>query len=90
MAEYYEIDEFINSGYLKSSPSQNFALINYLLENNIPLIVNNKLNSVFSITSGVLKKKYGIDLKEEMLKYDFSKFKFDEEIKIGGGKGGIR
>ena len=90
MAEYYEIDEFINSGYLKSSPSQNFALINYLLENNIPLIVNNKLNSVFSITSGVLKKKYGIDLKEEMLKYDFSKFKFDEEKKFGGGKGGIR
>ena len=90
LAEYYEIDEFINFGYLKSSPSQNFALINYLLENNIPLIVNNKLNSVFSITSGVLKKKYGIDLKEEMLKYDFSKFKFDEEIKIEGGKCGIR
>ena len=90
MAEYYEIDEFINFGYLKSSPSQNFALINYLLENNIPLIVNNKLNPLFLRTSGVLKKKYGIDLKEEMLKYDFSKFKFDEEKKFGGGKGGIR
>ena len=90
LAEYYEIDEFINFCYLKSSPSQNFALINYLLENNIPLIVNNKLNSVFSITSGVLKKKHGIDLKVEMLKYDFSKFKFDEEIKIEGGKCGIR
>ena len=90
LAEYYEIDEFINYKYLKNSPSQNFALINYLLENNIPLIVNNKLNSVFSITSGVLKKKHGIDLKEEMLKYDFSKFKFDEEKKFGGGKGGIR
>ena len=90
LAEYYEIDEFINYKYLKNSPSQNFALINYLLENNIPLIVNNKLNSVFSITSGVLKKKHGIDLKEEMLKYDFSKFKFDEEIKSGGGKSGIR
>ena len=90
LAEYYEIDEFINYKYLKNSPSQNFALINYLLENNIPLIVNNKLNSVFSITSGVLKKKHGIDLKEEMLKYDFSKFKFDEEKKFGGGKCGIR
>ena len=90
MAEYYEIDEFINFCYLKSSPSQNFALINYLLENNIPLIVNNKLNPLFLRTSGVLKKKYSIDLKVEMLKYDFSKFKFDEEIKSGGGKGGIR
>ena len=90
LAEYYEIDEFINYKYLKNSPSQNFALINYLLENNIPLIVNNKLNSVFSITSGVLKKKHGIDLKEEMLKYDFSEFKFDEEKNFGGGKGGIR
>ena len=90
LAEYYEIAEFINYSYLKNSPSQNFALINYLLENNIPLIVNNKLNSLFLRTSGVLKKKYGIDLKEEMLKYDFSKFKFDEEIKIEGGKCGIR
>lgn len=27
LAEYYEIDEFINFCYLKSSPSQNFALI---------------------------------------------------------------
>ena len=90
LAEYYEIDEFINFGYLKSSPSQNFALINYLLENNIPLIVNNKLNPLFLRTSGVLKKKHGIDLKVEMLKYDFSKFKFDEEIKIEGGKCGIR
>ena len=90
LAEYYEIDEFINFCYLKRSPSQNFALINYLLENNIPLIVNNKLNPLFLRTSGVLKKKYSIDLKVEMLKYDFSKFKFDEEIKSGGGKGGIR
>ena len=90
LAEYYEIDEFINYKYLKNSPSQNFALINYLLENNIPLIVNNKLNPLFLRTSGVLKKKYGIDLKVEMLKYDFSKFKFDEEIKSGGEKGGIR
>lgn len=90
LAEYYEIDEFINFCYLKSSPSQNFALINYLLENNIPLIVNNKLNSVFYITSGFLKKKHGIDLKVEMLKYDFSKFIFAEEIKIEGRKFGIR
>ena len=90
LAEYYEIAEFINYSYLKNSPSQNFALINYLLENNIPLIVNNKLNPLFLRTSGVLKKKYSIDLKVEMLKYDFSKFKFDEEIKSGGGKGGIR
>ena len=90
LAEYYEIAEFINYNYLKNSPSQNFALINYLLENNIPLIVNNKLNPLFLRTSGVLKKKYSIDLKVEMLKYDFSKFKSDEEIKSGGGKGGIR
>ena len=54
------------------------------------LIVNNKLNSVFYITSGFLKKKHVIDLKVEMLKYDFSKFRFDEEIKIEGRKFGIR
>lgn len=55
------------------------VLIKYLEENDIPLIIDNKLNSVSFHQQDYLKSKYGIDLKEEMLKYDFSKFNFDEE-----------
>ena len=90
MAEYYKIDGYLNTTFLILSPSQNFALINYLNDNNIPLIENDKLNMVFGKQPGVLKKKYGIDIKEQMLKYDFSKFSFDEDTKKGGSKNAVR
>ena len=90
MAEYYKIDGYLNTSFLLFSPSQNFALINYLNDNNIPLIENDKLNMVFGKQPGFLKKKYGIDIKEQMLKYDFSKFSFDEDTKKGGKKNAVR
>ena len=90
MAEYYKIDGYLNTSFLLFSPSQNFALINYLNDNNIPLIENDKLNKVFGKQPGVLKKKYGIDIKEQMLKYDFSKFSFGEDTKKGGKKNAVR
>ena len=79
----------LTTSFLLLSPSHNFALINYLNDNNIPLITNGKLNSVFN-TPGMLKKKYGIDIKEQMKKYDFSKFDFEEKAKDGVKKNGIR
>ena len=90
MAEYYKIDGYLNTSFLLFSPSQNFALINYLNDNNIPLIENDKLNKVFGKQPGFLKKKYGIDIKEQMLKYDFSKFSFNEDTKKGGKKNAVR
>ena len=90
MAEYYKIDGYLTTTFLILSPSQNFALINYLNDNNMPLIENDKLNMVFGKQPGVLKKKYGIDIKEQMLKYDFSKFSFDEDTKKGGSKNAVR
>ena len=90
MAEYYKIDGYLNTTFLILSPSQNFALINYLNDNNMPLIENDKLNMVFGKQPGFLKKKYGIDIKEQMLKYDFSKFSFDEDTKKGGKKNAVR
>ena len=90
MAEYYKIDGYLNTSFLLFSPSQNFALINYLNDNNMPLIENDKLNMVFGKQPGVLKKKYGIDIKEQMLKYDFSKFSFGEDAKKGGSKNAVR
>ena len=79
IAEYYEIDEYLNTSFLLVSPSQNFALINYLSDNNIPLIINGKLNSIFGKQPGFLKKRYGIDIKEQIKKYDLSKFDFDKK-----------
>ena len=64
MAEYYKIDGYLNTTFLLFSPSQNFALINYLNDNNIPLIENDKLNMIFGKTTRIpKKKKYGIDIK---------------------------
>ena len=90
IAEYYEIDEYLTTSFLLVSPIQSFALINYLNDNNIPLITNGKLNSVFGKQPGLLKKKYGIDIKEQMKKYDFSKFDFNEKNRSKVKKNGIR
>ena len=84
MAEEYQIENYINTSFLLLSPSQNYALINYLLDNNLPLVIDNKLNTIFSKQPIVLKKKYGIDIKELMKKYPY-------ENNIGGIKrNGIR
>ena len=90
IAEYYEIDEYLTTSFLLVAPSQSFALINYLNDNNIPLIINEKLNSIFGKQSGLLKKKYGIDIKEQMKKYDLSKFDFNEKNRSKVKKNGIR
>lgn len=69
MAEDYGIDEYLTTSYLLFSPSQNYALIRYMNENNIPLVVDNKLNKMFGKAPIILKKKYNIDLKELMKMY---------------------
>ena len=69
MAEYYKIDDHINTNFLLHSPSQNYALINYLIENDNPLVINEKLNPIFSYQPGVLRKKYGINIKVLMDRY---------------------
>ena len=72
MAEEYGIGECLTSRYLRLSPSQNYALINYLIDNEISLITEDyKLNSVFSKTPSRLKKKYNVDIKELMIKYPY-------------------
>ena len=71
LAEEYGIEECITISYLRRAPSQNYALINYILDNNIKLKDNGKLNSIFSCQPGVLLKKYGIDLKQLMEVYQY-------------------
>ena len=81
LAEENNIDGFLNTSFLLFSPSQNYALIQYLKENNLPLIIGGKLNPIFGKQPGLLKKKYNIDIKELIQKYTY-----EEDVKkINGG-----
>ena len=71
LAEDNEIDNFLNTSFLIFSPSQNYAIIEYLKTENKPLVIDGKLNPIFGKQSGVLKKKYGIDLKAIMQQFPF-------------------
>lgn len=75
LAENYGINNYITINYLKKSVSQNYALINYLLDNNIPLIENGKINSLFGYQPGAILKRYGIDLKQLMEIYHYEEGK---------------
>ena len=48
MAEEYKISNYITTSFLLSDPSQNYAKINYLIDNNLSLTIDEKLNPVFS------------------------------------------
>ena len=69
IAEDNGIDRYLNTSFLLFSPSQNYALIQYLNENHIPLIIDGKLNSIFGKQPGVLRKKYDIDINYLISKY---------------------
>ena len=69
LAEENNIDNFLNTSFLLFSPSQNYALIQYLKENNLPLVIDGKLNPIFGKQPGLLKKKYNIDIKVLIQKY---------------------
>ena len=83
IAELYSIDKYLSTSFLLFSPSQNYAKIQYLKEHNIPLVSNEKLNPIFGLQPGTIKKKYGIDINELIIKYPLN----IEEIKnMDGGK----
>ena len=73
LAEEYQIDNYLNTSFFILSPSQNYALINYLIDNNLPLVIGEKLNPIFGKQPGVLKKRYNIDVKELIKKYPLNK-----------------
>ena len=70
LARKYNINEkYITTNFLIKSVSQNYALINWLIENNMPMIENERLNSIFSYIPGKIKEKFGVDIKELQQKY---------------------
>ena len=77
----FEIEDYITTSYLLKSPSQNYAIISYLNDNNLPFVVDGKLNSMFNFQPMVLKKKYNIDLKEIMEMYPLP-LKYEEGEKV--------
>ena len=81
IAMNFEIENYITTNYLLKSPSQNYAIISYLNDNNLPFVVDGKLNTIFSYQPGVLKKKYNIDLKEIMEMYPLP-LKYKEGVKV--------
>ena len=69
-AQHYNILDYITVNFVKKSFEQKYALINYLISNNIPVIISDKLNPIFSCSPSVLIKKYNIDLKSLVKMYD--------------------
>lgn len=80
MAEKYGISDYINTSFILHSPSRNYALINYSIDNGNNLVFDSKLNLIFSYSSSLLLKKYGIDIKELIKKYPYN------DLSLGGVK----
>ena len=80
LAEEYGLTDYLNTRFILVSPSQNYALIKYLEENNLNLVIDGKLNPIFGKAPGLLKKKYNVDIKTCMEKYPL------EEVNFGGKK----
>lgn len=49
---------------MRKAKKQIIALIEYLIENKLPVIINEKLNPIFNVSPSVLKRKYNLDIKE--------------------------
>ena len=61
--EEYGIEDYITNSSIRRSPIELKMLLDYLVENNISLVVDNKLNKIVNATKKQLKEKYGIDMK---------------------------
>ena len=74
LAEKYNFSECISTQYLLKSPSQNYAIIRYCLDNGYDLIDHDgKLYYMFSYQPGVILKKSGIKLNDLIEQYPLDK-----------------
>ena len=61
--EEYGIEDYITTNAIRKNPIELRKLLDYLVENNISLVIDNKLNKVINATKKDMKEKYGIDIK---------------------------
>ena len=56
--EELKLEEYITPTCLKLSSIQIIALYNYIKENNIPIIIDDKLNPIFNLAPSIMLKRY--------------------------------
>lgn len=65
--EYYKIENFITKSSIRINSEILVTLIEYLIENEISLVVDDKLNPILNTCEKrKLKERYGIDIKHLM------------------------
>ena len=60
--EEYSIEDYITTNSLRKNPIELSTLLKYLVNNNIDLVVDHKLNKIITATKKQMKEKYGIDM----------------------------
>ena len=60
--EEYSIEDYITTNSLRKNPIELSTLLKYLVNNNIDLVVDYKLNKIITATKKQMKEKYGIDM----------------------------
>ena len=61
--EEYGIEDYITTNAIRKNPMELRKLLDYLIENNISLVIDNKLNKIVNATKKDMKEKYGINIK---------------------------
>ena len=59
----YNIDSYITIVCIRKNTNVLKNLIEYMVANNIDLVIDNKLNPILNASTGTLKNKYNIDIK---------------------------
>ena len=59
----YNIDSYITIACIRKNTNVLKKLIEYMIANNIDLVIDNKLNPILNASTGTLKNRYNIDIK---------------------------
>ena len=82
MIEKFELGNFVNSSFFLKSPSQAYALLMHMSDNDIPFVIDGKLSPLFSSQPGRLKKLYNIDINQLIEKYPIENYLKEGSFKI--------
>ena len=60
----YSIDKYITNRCVRRNVNLQRKLIEFMIENNVNLIIDNKLNPILNASNKALKENYNIDIKK--------------------------